>query len=110
MTSTAPPNVPGSRRVLPLDPTPHQIERVRALLEQDEHWVLRGDWLRYLAQDGPAGTVPVEGLRRDQRVAAAAWISQQRHRLYATLEGERIAPDGWLEKLPLYQALTRDLG
>lgn len=106
MTLTAPPNLPGSRRVLPRNPSPHQVERVRALLGQDQHWVLRGDWLRYLKGDGTSGLVPLHRLVRDQRIAAAAWISQQRHELYATLEGGRVAPEGWLEALPLYDALT----
>lgn len=109
MTLTAPPNVPGSRRVLPVDPSPHQVDRVRALVHQSEHWVLRGDWLRYLAGDDAVGTVPIERLVRDQRIAAASWISQQRHALHATLEGGRQAPEGWLEGLPLYKALTADL-
>lgn len=110
MTITAPPNVPGSRRVLPQVPSEHQIERVRSLLNQGEHWVLRGDWSRYLNSDGQQGLVPISRLMRDQRIAAAAWISQQQHSLYETLEGARTAPEGWLDELPLYRALTRDLG
>ena len=108
MTLSAPPNVPGSRRVLPRAPSEHQAERVRALLHQDEGWVLRGDWSRYLNQEGETTLVPISRLMRDQRIAAAAWISQQQHHLYETLEGERRAPDGWVDSLPLYRALTRD--
>lgn len=110
MTLTAPPNVPGSRRVLPRAPDEHQVERVRALLQQGQHWVLRGDWSRYLNGDGEIGLVPISRLVRDQRVAAAAWISQQQHSLYETLEGDRTAPDDWLSALPLYRALTSELG
>lgn len=108
MTDTGLPDLPGSRRVLPVAPSEGQIERVRELLNQSEHWVLRGDWKRYLDGDGDVGLVPIERLVVDQRVAAASWVSQQRHALYATLEGGRVAPDGWLEKLPLYRALSDD--
>lgn len=110
MTLTAPPHVPGSRRVLPRAPDENQVERVRTLLHQDQHWVLRGDWSRYLNSEGEVGLVPISRLMRDQRVAAAAWVSQQQHSLYETLEGERSAPDGWLDALPLYRALTSGLG
>lgn len=106
MTVTMPPNVPGSRRVLPVTPTKHQVERVRELLDQDERWVLRGDWARYLQGEGTTGMVPVDGLERDQRIAAAAWISQQRHALHAALEDAPVAPEGWLESLPLYRVLS----
>lgn len=110
MTLSPPPTVPGSRRVLPPVPDRHQVERVRSLLEQDQHWVLRGDWSRYLTGDGQVGLVPISRLMRDQRIAAAAWISQQQHALYETLEGQRTAPDGWLATLPLYRALTNEPG
>lgn len=106
MSTTMPPNVPGSRRILPLHPTEHHLERVRALLHQDQYWVLRGAWRIYLDSSGSEGTVPVRSLQRDQQIAAAAWISQQRHALHAALEGGRIAPDGWIESLPLYRTLS----
>lgn len=110
MTQTAPPTIPGSRRVLPTVPSKHQVERVQNLLHQGEHWVRRGDWKRYLDADDTRGTIPIELLGRDQRVAAAAWISQQRHVLHELLDGQRTAPEGWLEALPLYRALTTDDG
>lgn len=85
-----------------------EVERLRKLLEQDEEWVLRPDWMAYL-RGKEDGRVDIAALPRGHRVAAKAWLSQQRHRLYQKLEGGESAPDGWLESLPLYRAMDDDL-
>lgn len=105
MTMTMPPNLPGSRRVVPLFPTDVQLDHLRALLKQSDAWVLRPRWQRYLDGGEDRHLTPIASLSRDQRIAARAWLRQQRHRLYEALEGGRMAPDDWLEALELYQAL-----
>lgn len=107
MTTTMPPDLPGSQRVVPVHPSDSQIKRLMDLLEQDRSWVLRPSWRRYL-DEGQDDGVPISSLTRDQRIAALAWLRQQRHRLHAVLEGGTYAPDGWLERLPLYRALEAD--
>lgn len=107
MTMTMPPNTPGSRRAVPDHMDADEIERLRSLLHQREHWVLRPDWHAYLEGEDRQG-VAIAGIGRDHRIAARSWLAQQRHRLYRALEGEAHAPDGWLEELPLYQALGDD--
>jgi hypothetical protein len=106
MTSTKPPNGPGSRRAVPEHPTPRQVELLRELVDQDKRWILRPHWDAYLAErvDLDEGT-DIARLTRDQRVAARSWLRQQTHVLHARLVGGRTAPDGWLEGLPLYEAL-----
>jgi hypothetical protein len=105
VTSTLPPSGPGSRRSVPDRLTPPQQQRLRWLLEDPEHWVRRTVWEPFLLRGDEALAVRTDSLTRDQKVAALAWLRQQRHRLYAVLEGGRRAPDGWLERFPLYDRL-----
>lgn len=104
MTMTSPPTTPGSRRTVPHYPRPGVVDQLRRLVA-GRRWVLRPAWDRYLAGEDDV-LVPIDHLTRDQRLAAIAWLRQQRHRLYATLEGGEAAPAGWLADLPLYQALN----
>jgi hypothetical protein len=78
------------------------------LLTQADHWVRRDSWADYLAGHD-VGLVPLSGMRNDDRVAALAWLRQQRHELHRALAGSRPAPEGWLEQQPLYQALTSEV-
>ncbi len=83
------------------------VERnLRVLLEQDELWVRRSRWPRWLRQGDPADAVTIDTMLPDDRLAARAWLAQQRHVLHQVLDGsaER-APDGWLDERPLYVAL-----
>lgn len=105
MTMTMPPTMPGSRRVVPLFPTDAQVDHLRRLLKQSESWVLRPRWQRYLDGGEERHLTPISTLSRDQRIAARAWLRQQRHRIHEVLEGGATAPDEWLEALELYQAL-----
>ncbi len=106
MTKTMPPRMPGSRRSVPRNLTESQRRRLRELLDDPDTWVLRPSWLRYLL-DGDKGTlIHTDSLTADGRSAAIAWLRQQRHALYRALEGGEVAPEGWLESLPLYQRLT----
>ena len=103
MTMTMPPNTPGSRRAVPHYATPTESDALRRFLEGDR-WILRPDWEDYL--DGKhVSTVRIDKLTRDQRTSARAWLRQQRHHLYAAIEGRAVAPDGWMTALPLYEAL-----
>lgn len=106
MTSQPPP-VFGARRAVPDRLDEQQRARLRWLLEDPDSWALRPGWERFLLHGDPATLVRPETLTRDHRVAAIAWLRQQRHRLYHALEGERIAPDGWMESLGLYQRLVQ---
>lgn len=99
------PQFPGSRRVVPLAVTGTEVEHLRALLEQDEVWVLRARWVWWLRHGERADTVPISSMLRADRIAACAWLRQQRHVLHETVEGGRRAPDGWIEGLPLYRGL-----
>lgn len=105
LTSTMPPYGPGSRRVIPIRPGPKHAERLRDLLEQDDCWVLRGDWERWLEHGSPHLLTPISELTRDQCAAAVAWLVQQQHALYESIYGSKPAPDGWIEEQPLYRAL-----
>ncbi len=105
VTSTMPPNGPGSRRAVPMRLTDEQRERLRWLLEDPDMWVLRTEWEPFLATGDRRTLVWTDELSKDQRVAAIAWLEQQRHSLHAALEGGFEAPDGWLEGFPLYQRL-----
>lgn len=105
MTTTMPPNGPGSRRAVPLRLTDEQRQRLRWLLEDPETWVLRTEWEDFLATGDRRTLVWTADLTRDQRAAAIAWLRQQRHALHAVLEGGREAPEGWLESFPLYERL-----
>lgn len=98
------PNTPGSRRAIPVNLKPEEVDRLRALLHQGEQWVLRPDWMPYLRSTRQDG-VDIASLPRGHRIAARAWLGQQRHQLYRAVEGGELAPDGWLESLPLYEAL-----
>lgn len=106
VTMTAPPSTPGSQRIVPRYPTQEVVARLRKLVGGKE-WVLRSSWERYLGGSDDVLLSP-DRLTRDQRVAALAWLRQQRHRLYRALEGGPVAPEGWLEGWPLYQALNGD--
>lgn len=81
-------------------------ERLRWLLHDPDHWVLRTNWERYLRSGDERLLVTTDQLTQDQRVAAAAWLAQQRHALYRALEGGDRAPDGWLEDLPMMRAFV----
>lgn len=91
---------------MPERPTGEQSDRLKALLTQGDHWILRPHWERFLEAGGPVERCPIERLTRDHRVAATAWLRQQRHKLFRALDGGDVAPDGWLEDLPLYRALA----
>lgn len=105
MTSTMPPTMPGSRRAVPDRLSDEQVARLRWLLEDPDHWVRRNKWEAFLLDGRETAVVDTGGLTADQKVAALAWLRQQRHRLYAVLEGGVRAPDGWLEHFPLYARL-----
>jgi hypothetical protein len=101
---TSPPGF-GARRAVPENLDEEQRERLRWLLEDPDSWVLRPGWETFLRTGDRATLLRPEELTRDHRIAALAWLRQQRHRLYHVLEGERIAPAGWLEGLGIYQRL-----
>lgn len=105
MTMSMPPNTPGSRRAIPANLKASEVERLRELIQQDQRWVLRPDWMSYLRSDHLTG-VDIASLPRGHRIAARAWLAQQRHALHRAVEGSGEAPDGWLESLPLYRALS----
>lgn len=107
MTMTAPPSTPGSQRMVPRYPHPDVLVRLRQLIEGKE-WVLRSSWDRYL-EGSDRVLMSIDRLTLDQRLAALAWLRQQRHRLHTVLEGGPVAPVGWLERWPLYQTLSGDL-
>lgn len=95
-----------SRRAVPLVLTEAQRERLRSLLDDPETWVLRPGWEPYLLHGDHGTLVATDDLTNDHRVASIAWLRQQRHALYRALEGGKVAPDGWLESLPLYRRLV----
>jgi hypothetical protein len=97
----------GSSRMVPPRLTDEQRERLRWLLDDPELWVLRTGWQRFLLDGDRAPLIPTDSLTADQRVAARAWLRQQRHALHRVLEGGRAAPDGWLESFELYERLGR---
>lgn len=105
MTMTMPPKLPGSQRIVPANLTSAQRERLKWLLEQTQYWTLRPHWRAYLDKGGEDWLVPLTTLSRDQRLAAAAWIHQQRHPLHRALHDGKNAGEDWLEELPLYRAL-----
>jgi hypothetical protein len=84
-----------------------QRERLRWLLQDPDRWVLRNSWERYLRTGDDALLVAADHLTQDQRIAAHAWLGQQRHALHRALEGGAVAPDGWLETLPMVRAFVR---
>lgn len=107
MTSTLRPYGSGSRRAVPSRPTPGQREALARWLEQ-EQWVLRPVWERWLASGDDGLKVGLDRLTRNQHAAARAWLRQQRHALHDVVAGGP-APDGWLEERPLYRAIEREL-
>jgi hypothetical protein len=100
----------GTSRMVPPRLTDDQRSRLRWLLEDPEQWVLRTGWLRYLLDDDRSALVRTDALTADQRVAALAWLRQQRHALYRALDGggdpHAVAPAGWLEGFGLYERLA----
>jgi hypothetical protein len=100
-----PPTMPSSRRTVPARLTDEQRERLRFLLDDPDTWVLRPGWERFLLHGDHATLQATDDLSADHRTAALAWLRQQRHALYRALEGDPVAPDGWLESLPLVARL-----
>ncbi len=96
----------GRRRTVPLQPTPEQHARLRALVDDPTTWVLRHAWDGYLRHGAGGHVIDPKDLSTDHRIAALAWLRQQRHPLYRALEGGTRAPDGWLEELPLHRRLV----
>lgn len=95
----------GARRAVPEKLDDAQRDRLRWLLEDPDSWVLRPGWEGFLRTGDRATLLRPEELTRDHRIAALAWLRQQRHRLHRVLEGDPIAPAGWLEGLGIYQRL-----
>lgn len=87
--------------------TDAETTHLRQLLEQDEVWVVRARWVRWLREGDASDTKPISAMRADNRIAARAWLRQQRHVLHETVRGGRRAPEGWVTDLPLYQGLER---
>jgi 2-alkyl-3-oxoalkanoate reductase len=94
-----------SRRIIPQRLSVAQRERLRYLLADPDTWVLRPGWEAYLLRGDHAALERTDLLNTDHRVAALAWLRQQRHALYRALEGGDVAPDGWLESLPIVARL-----
>lgn len=90
-----------SRRIVPPRLDDAQRQRLRELFMDPDTWVLRPSWERYLIKGDRAALVRTNDLNTDHVVAALAWVRQQRHAIYRQLEGGAIAPDGWIESLPL---------
>lgn len=86
-----------------------EIVHLRRLLEQDEVWVGRARWVRWLRNGQESDTMAIDDMLHDDRIAACAWLRQQRHALHDTVEDGR-APKGWIEGLPLYRGLCPDDG
>lgn len=106
-TTAVVPTARGSRRSVPSRPSPEQRQRLQDLLDQEEHWVLRGDWELFLDTGSSKAYTPLSRLTREHRVAVTSWLRQQRHALHHAIEGGVPAPGGWIESLRLYDALTR---
>ncbi len=106
MTMTMPPNLPGSRRALPVWPSSTQEKAVRTLLEQGELWIVRPRWEKYLRTGDLEIATPIDGLTKQQVIAILSWLRQQQHELHRVVEGSVPAPDGWLESLPLHRAFN----
>jgi hypothetical protein len=99
---------PRSRRAVPQTPSPEQRAALQRWLDRDDRWVLRPVWERWLRECDDDLQVPIDQLTRDQHVAARSWLVQQRHALHNAVD-DGPAPEGWLESLPLYQALEQRL-
>lgn len=101
------PQIPGSRRVLPLFPDEVMTDNLRRLVEQDAVWITRARWPRWLSHGDLQDAQPIAEMRPDDRRAARAWLSQQRHAIHRVLDAEgRAAPDGWIEEQPLFRGLS----
>lgn len=100
----------GHRRAVPPRMNRDARARLSWLLHDPDHWVLRTGWERYLHDGDDSFLVRTDALTRDQCIAAAAWLRQQRHALHRALEGGTRAPDGWLESLPMMQAFLARRG
>lgn len=97
--------------MVPSNPDETVVANVRALLSQDELWVTRSRWPRWLEQGDPADAITIASMFPDDRLAARVWLRQQRHVLHRALGGEGpAAPDGWLAEQPLYRGLGRRAG
>lgn len=108
MTKSLPRNGPGgSRRAVPRGLNTEQRARLQQLLDDPDTWVQRLSWEAFLTHGDPATLVDTAALTADQRAAALAWLRQQRHALHRELAGGPVAPDGWLEALPLVQRLEQ---
>ncbi|MEX1163346.1 MAG: hypothetical protein WEB03_07180 [Nitriliruptor sp.] len=94
----------GYRRAVPPGMSTESRDRLRWLLQDPDHWVLRNSWERYLRTGDDALLVRTDALTQDQRIAAAAWLRQQRHAIHRAIEGVDRAPDGWIESLPMMRA------
>lgn len=105
---TTRPPAAGLRRAVPRNLNDEQRARLRFLLEDPDTWVLRYGWERFLLRGDHATLIPTAELTADQRSAAIAWLRQQRHRLHYALEGDPIAPAGWIESFPLMARLIED--
>ena len=105
-----PPSMPSSRRAVPAHLTDAQRDRLRFLLHDPDTWVLRPGWERFLLHGEYATLIATDSLSADHRIAALAWLRQQRHALHRALEGSETAPDGWLEQLPLVVRLLELMG
>lgn len=103
--TSMPSNAPASRRTVPTRLTEEQRDRLHFLLHDPDTWVLRPGWERFLLHGDHATLVRTDTLSSDHRAAALAWLRQQRHALHRALEGGEVAPDGWLESLPLVARL-----
>ena len=99
-----------TNRIVPVVLRPMHEQHIRRLLEQDEFWVARDVWRRWLDSGDDALTTPIAGMNRDERIAAAAWVSQQKHLLHAVVAGNGTAPDGWAGSLTLTRALLDGTG
>lgn len=100
----------GLMRTIPPKPSDEAREKLAWLLQQSEGWHLRGAWAAWLGGERFT-TTPITDLTPDQRIAAMAWLRQQRHALHRVItdvKGRRPhrAPDGWIESQPIYAALA----
>ncbi len=95
-------------RTIPPQPSEATRKLLKDLLEQDDGWHLRGGWNAWLG-GARYETTSISTLSRDQRIAACAWLRQQRHSLYRAVVDDAAAqaPEGWIEAQPLYRALER---
>lgn len=79
-----------------------EVDALRELLDQDEHWVPPVDWARFVRTADRSLLVPTDGFTRDRCIAVRAWLYQQRHELYRALGLGTAAPEGWIEATRIY--------